>query len=195
MYKGRDAVRKLLVLKKAEGHIIAASHKIILSNLAMDASDIQQEARLKILEVINHYPDKSIKEVVALSIRSLYNMINENLRISQRFKSYGEVVELTEAFNIHDERWIAETYCNIALHALREMLDKSEKQVFDAMLCTDADVAKFVTLYCEHQNRSVTVTVEAIAAYFGASRFMIYRILDSIKLKVPAALNILPSTT
>lgn len=193
MHKGKEAVKKILILSKLQGRIIAVSRKVHLSNLAMDAEDIAQEARLKVLETVYHYPFKPIKEVVSLSVAALYNMVTDKIRQSITIKSYGEVVELTEAISMHDEKWIAETYCTIALNALRESLDDSERHVLDAVLCTDEDVVQFVNVYCEHYNRSVQATTESLSAYFGVSRFMIYRILESIRQKIPAAMHSIPA--
>jgi hypothetical protein len=185
-----DNQKKLLVLGAVDRTITTWAYRSLRvgDKFAYDADDLISEARLKVLEVCDHYQDKSMKEVISAAFISVINMFRSLSRRGYTERYDGIVVDLDSCFNLCDPSLLLDMFVDFGIPHLYSMLTTEEKLVLNLLI----DPPEVMVVEAERRcgrDAEVKITLDMIGDCLGFSKCKVRRLMDKIRDAVPAAVD------
>jgi len=185
-----DDQKKLLVLGAVDRTITTWAYKSLRvgDKFAYDVDDLISEARLKVLEVCDHYQDKSMKEIISTSFVSVVNMFRSLSRRGYTERYDGIVVDLDSCFNLCDPTLLLDMFVDFGIPHLYAMLTSEERLVLNMLIDPPGVIIAEAERRCGRA-AEVKITIDMIGDSLGFSKCKVKRLMDKIRGAIPSAVE------
>lgn len=172
--------KKLVVIGAVSKLIDYHARRTHVESLALDTDDLRQEGMLKVLRVIDKYPELPAAELIPLVKQSLSNLYAKLVRIKFLHRNSGIVVDLSAAFDQEGQAWMDETYIEHQVQHLCSMLDSDAQLVLKALVFPDPRLVEMAMERTDAES-SVSIPVKVMAEFLGMTRNRFRRAMAQVE--------------
>jgi hypothetical protein len=182
-------VSKLLILGKVDSYIRSMSSRIRRNK--EEREDLISEGRLKVLEVIQKYPDLSVQELVSVCITALGNLYKVVLRTRSLVRNTGTIVDLEEAFYLADKDSLSQMFMDLQLRQLYEIFNGDERKILDCVMDPPEELVNMAREYYEKEFKvEVKLTRSILAEFLGMSKLQLREAIERMRIKAAPILEV-----